>query len=346
MKNNLTIAIHHKKGDDSYSDKWIEYCNNNKINYRLVNCYDSNIIEQLRDCNALMWHWQHIDYKAQLFARQLILSLDIIGFPVYPNAKTAWYFDDKLGEKYLLEAIDAPIVKSYAFYDKKSALEWIEDTTFPKVFKLRNGAGALNVVLIKSKKEAKRYIDRAFGRGFSANRRDAILEEKIWHFKRDKSIKSLFNISRGVYRYLFPHKIYNMLPIEKNYLYAQDFIANCDHDIRVFVIGNRAVTKKRMVREGDFRASGSGKMSWDIGEEGKECIKMAFEVKERLQAQSVAFDFVRDIDGYKIVEISYAASPRGFPHALGYWTRDIEWIETPLRVEYFIIEDLIDSIKR
>jgi hypothetical protein len=99
-----------------------------------------------------------------------------------------------------------------------------------------------------------------------------------------------------------------------------------------------------MVREGDFRASGSGKMSWDIGEEGKRCVEVAFEVSKKLQTQSLAFDFVKDSDGYKIVEISYAASPRGFPKSPGYWTKDLGWIETPLRVEYFIIEDMIDSL--
>ncbi len=155
---NITIAIHSLKGDDSYSDKWIEYCNKNNISYKLVNCYDSNIIEQLKECDGLMWHWQHTDYKAKLFARELIHSLDSIGFKVYPDSNTSWHFDDKLGQKYLLEAIDAPIVKSYAFYDRKEAIKWIENTELPKVFKLRNGAGSQNVLLIKSKKEAKRYI--------------------------------------------------------------------------------------------------------------------------------------------------------------------------------------------
>ncbi len=346
MKKRITIAIEHTKGDDSYSDKWIEYCKNHNINYKIVNCYDSDIIMQLKECDGLMWHWQHIDYKAKLFAKQLILSLDRINFPVYPNSNTSWHFDDKLGQKYLLEAINAPMVKSYLFYDKESSLNWINNTSFPKVFKLRNGAGAFNVKLIKTKHEARKYINRVFGKGFESNHRGAILNEKIWHFKRDKTVTTLIGIGRGIYRYIFPHKVYTMLPIEKNYLYAQDFIPNCDHDIRVFVIGNRAVTKKRMVREGDFRASGSGKMSWDIGEEGKECVKIAFDVVDRLQAQSIAFDFVKDRDGYKIVEISYAASPRGFPKALGYWTRDLEWIETPLRVEYFIIEDFIKSIRK
>ena len=340
----ITIAIHHLSGNDSYSDKWIEYCEEHSVNYKLVDCYSSDIVEQLRGCDALMWHWQHTDYKSQLFARELIHSLDTIGLKVYPNINTCWHFDDKLGQKYLLEAIDAPMVKSYAFYDRDSALEWLQETTLPKVFKLRNGAGAFNVTLIKSKKEAKRYINKIFSSGFKSNPRGAVLSEKIWHFKRDKSLKSFLNIGRGLFRFVFPHKIINKLPIEKNYLYAQDFIADCDHDIRVFVIGNRAVTKKRMVRDGDFRASGSGRMTWDLEQISSKCVEMAFKVTERLQAQSLAFDFVLDGDEYKIVEISYAASPRGFPECPGYWHRDLSWTKKPLRVEYFMMEDMLNSL--
>lgn len=344
MKNRKKIAIHHKAGDDSYSDKWIEYCENHNVEYRLVNCYDSDIVEQLKGFSALMWHWQHTDYKAQLFARQLILSLEKGGLKVFPSVDSSWHFDDKLGQKYLLESIDAPMVKSYAFYDKESASKWLNETTFPKVFKLRNGAGAHNVQLIKSKKEALRYVNRVFSRGFKSNHRGAVLDEKLWHFKRDKSLKSFLNIGKGLVRFVFPHEIRNLLPIEKNYLYAQDFIPNCDHDIRVFVIGKRAVTKKRMVREGDFRASGSGKMTWDLDQISSDCVKMAFEVTEKLGAQSIAFDFVLDGDDYKIVEISYAASPRGFPECPGYWNRDLSWTKAPLRVEYFMMEDFLDTL--
>lgn len=343
-KKSIKIAIHPQKGDDSYSDKWIEYCKEYQVEYKLVDCCDSDIVEQLKDCDGLMWHWQHIDYKAQLFARELTLSLEMADFKLFPSSKSSWHFDDKLGQKYLLESIDAPLVKSYAFYEREKALEWIDSTTLPKVFKLRRGAGAYNVSLIKTKKEAKKYINRLFSKGFKSDYSVAILKEKLWHFKRDKSLKSFLNIARGLVRVVFPHKISDQLPVERNYLYAQDFIDGCDHDIRVFVIGDRAVTKKRMVRDDDFRASGSGKMSWDIGEKGKECIEIAFEVLEKLQAQSLAFDFVLDGDEYKIVEISYAASPRGFPLTPGYWKRDLTWVETRLRVEYFMIENFIESL--
>ncbi len=44
----MKLAIHHQSGNDSYSDRWIEYCRNNKIEYEIVNCYDTDIIEQLK----------------------------------------------------------------------------------------------------------------------------------------------------------------------------------------------------------------------------------------------------------------------------------------------------------
>jgi glutathione synthase/RimK-type ligase-like ATP-grasp enzyme len=345
-KENILLAIHHHIAD-SYSPKWIEYCKNNNIRYKLVNCYDNDIIEQLKEFDALLWHWSHIDYKAQLFARQLIYALEFKGFPVYPNAIGSFYFDDKVGEKYLLESIDAPLIPSYVFYDKKSAIEWIEKTIFPKVFKLRSGAGAHNVKLINSVSEAKKYASKAFGRGFFSTHRGAAIKNRIWHFKRDKSLKSFFNISRGLYRYVIPNPKSVALPIEKNYLYAQDFIPNCDHDIRVFVVGDRAISKKRMVRDGDFRASGSGKFIWEIDDSQKECVKIAFEVTEKLGMQSIAFDFVMDEKGEaKMIEISYAVGLTAFLDGIGYWKRDLSWTESKIVIEDYIIEDLLANLER
>ena len=339
----ILIAIHHIEA--SYSTKWIEYCKDNGISYKLVNCYESDIVEQLKECDALLWNWNQSNYKAQLFARGLMTALDRDDFIVYPNSNSGWHYDDKVGQKYLLESINAPLVKSYAFYDKKSSLEWANRTEFPKVFKLRNGAGSHNVQLIKDKNRAIKYINQAFAKGFQANHRSGVLKDRWWHFQRDKTVLSLLNVSRGIFRFIFPHKKNKELPRERNYIYAQNFIPDCDHDIRVFVIGNRAVTKKRMVRDGDFRASGSGKMTWDIEQIPVECVRIAFQTTEKLGAQSVAFDFVMDNGVPKIVEISYAASEKGFPDCPGYWNRDLSWTKTPLRVEYFILEDVLDAIE-
>jgi len=108
---------------------------------------------------------------------------------------------------------------------KDILIKWIDNTSFPKVFKRSSGAGSHSVKLIKNKKEARSYIRRAFGRGFLAIDRYAVLQNRIWHFKRDKTLKSFFNISRGIYRYVFPHHKNLNLPIlisGKDYYIFQD----------------------------------------------------------------------------------------------------------------------------
>ncbi len=50
-----------------------------------------------------------------------------------------------MAQKYLLESIAAPLVDSYVFYSKKEAIKWVEETSYPKVFKLAGGASSSNV---------------------------------------------------------------------------------------------------------------------------------------------------------------------------------------------------------
>src|SRR6056297_57050 len=160
----MKIAIHPRI--DSFSQRWIEYCKINGIPYKKVNCYDSDIVQQLEDCDALMWHFHQANPKDVLFAKELIYSLQTAGKKVFPDFHSCWHFDDKMGQKYLLEAVGAPLVPSYAFYHKEKAMRWVETTSFPKVFKLRRGSGSDHVKLVKSKKHAYQLIRKAFGSGF------------------------------------------------------------------------------------------------------------------------------------------------------------------------------------
>lgn len=90
-----------------------------------------------------------------------------MGVKVFPNTFSWWRFDDRIARTYLLEAVGAPLVPTYVFYDLKRALEWIDQTSFPKVFKLRKGAGSNNVKLVRSASVARTLARRAFSSGFS-----------------------------------------------------------------------------------------------------------------------------------------------------------------------------------
>lgn len=333
------IAIH--EATSGFSPKWVEYCENNNVAYKLVNCYDTDIIDQLSDCAALMWHWGQSDPKAANFARQLTYSLEKSGKKVFPNTNTVWHFDDKVGQKYLLESLKLELIPTYIFYEKKLALDWAKTTNYPKVFKLSRGAGSMNVVLVNNFKQAKKIISRCFGSGWRDRSRYYAISDRFWHFRRDRSIRSLLNIGRGILRFVYPHPLHRVPRFEHSYAYFQEFVPKNDHDIRVIVIGEKAFAIKRMVRDGDFRASGSGNVVYDPDQIPKECLKMAFKSASLLGSQCLAFDFV-SIDGRPyIVEISYGFKREGYLDCKGYWNRDLEWHLGQFTPEWFMIDNIL-----
>jgi hypothetical protein len=340
----MKIAIHHCPG--SFSDKWIEYCNEHQIDTKLVNCCDSDIIGQVADCDGLMWHWSHGDFKAAQFARQLIYSLEYMGIKVFPDSRTCWHYDDKVGQKYLLEATRAPLVPSYVFYDKRSALAWIENADLPKVFKLRRGAGSANVFLVKSKSHGKKLIRKAFGKGFSPLNRMSLFKDRIWHLKRDKDLKALFGIGKGLARLFVPTLFEKNTFRDQGYVYFQDFIPDNTFDIRIVVIGKRAFGIKRMVRENDFRASGSGSIRHAKQDIDMSCVKCSFEISQRIGSQCLAFDYVFDKKWPQLTEISYAFLQSGYKDCPGYWDENLCWHEQRFCPEWFMVEDFINLLNQ
>ncbi|HEY0432710.1 MAG TPA: hypothetical protein VGC95_02485 [Chitinophagaceae bacterium] len=341
----MKIAIHERPG--SFSDRWINYCAENNISYKLVNCYDSDIVSQLADSDGLMWHWDQNDYKAALFARQLTLSLEHRGFKTFPNVNTSWHFDDKVGQKYLLESIGAPLVPSYVFYTKKEALKWADQTSFPKVFKLRGGAGSVNVKLARTKSKAKALIRQAFGVGFSHIDRLSRLKDRMWALKRDRNLKALRGVVSGAARIVIPTEVEKFSHNEKGYIYFQDFVPDNTFDTRLVIIGDRCIGIRRYCREGDFRASGSGILSYEPAMFDRRSIQLAFDIAKKLDVQSIAFDFISDGDSPKIVEISYCFVMGVFyDECPGYWDSRLNWHETEVNPQYFMIEDFVRSLSR
>ena len=338
----MKIGIHFRK--DMFSERWVDYCKENNIEYKLVNAYDSDIISQLNDCDAFMWHFGN-DSKDSLFANQLLFSLQTAGKAVFPDFNTSWHCDDKVGQKYLLEAIGAPFVVSYVFYSKEDALKWIQQTTFPKVFKLRKGAASNNVQLVKNEKQAKALIIKAFGRGFQSS--NPIMNFNEAFRKYNKGTGDFRTIIAAFIRMFIP---VTSSPKQKGYVYFQEFISNNTFDIRIIVTGNKAFAIKRMVRENDFRASGSGNVVYDKNQIDKRCIEIAFHVNELLKMQSIAYDFIFDQKDKGatplITEISFGYTVKPYDLCPGYWDKELTWHEESFNPQYWQIENFINHITK
>jgi len=335
----MKIGIHHTKG--FYSDEWIKYCESRSIDYKLVDCYRSDIMEQLSDCDALMWHFNHKSARASKFAKGLLYSVQASGKMVYPDFATVWHFDDKVGQKYLFEAHGIPHPRAYSFYNKKEALAWSRETSYPKVFKLRNGASSSNVKLVKSHRHAVRLIRKAFGRGFTQYQGWNSLKERYRKYRLGKD--PFREVIKGMIRLFWPTDFARFTGREKGYIYFQDFVPGMDHDIRVYLAGDKAYAKKRLVRKNDFRASGSQNYLYEKEHISEKAVELAFEISKKLQVQSLVFDFVFLDDQALLLEISYGTLIDAFASCVGYWDSDMNWYEGQFDLCGSMVENLISA---
>jgi glutathione synthase/RimK-type ligase-like ATP-grasp enzyme len=337
----MKIAIHDSK--DSFSERWITYCKSNSIEFKLVDCFSTNIIEHISDCNALMWHFSQNSPRAILFAKQLLYSVEASGKMVFPNFNTVWHFDDKVGQKYLFESIEAPIAPTWIFYNKQDALTWAKSANFPKIFKLRGGGGSQNVKMVITRSKANKIIRKAFRKGYLAYDAFGSMKERYRQYCLKRTgFRDLFE---GAVRFVLPPPYARVRGREKGYVYFQEFIKDNDYDIRVIVIGDKAFAIKRMVRSNDFRASGSGMILYEKEHFSDETIRMSFQLAKKLKSQSAAFDFVYSGDKIYVLEISYGFAMEGYDPCTGYWEKNLTWHEGKFNPYGWMVENLINSVE-
>lgn len=338
----MRIAIHNRV--NSFSDRWIEYCNYRKLDFEIVDALRPDVVKFLKKFDFFLWHWHHLNYSDTIAARYIINSVEGFGVKVFPDTKTSWTFDNKIAQKYTLEAIGAPFVPTYVFFNERDALDWAKTTTWPKVFKLSKGASSKNVRLVQCARDAYKIIRTAFHYGFSASGgrvSDTLI--RLASATERKNVDWLGKILR------FPQtmrKIYVMRKFfgrEIGYVYFQDFIPNNSYDIRITVIGDRAFAFTRDVRDKDFRASGSGKINYERYRIPMECIRISFGVAKKLSCQTIAFDFVINCDGKPLIlETSYAFNANAIYDCGGYWDSSCGWNKGSIWPQDAIIDDLLN----
>jgi len=339
----IPIAIHLR--ESSFSDRWISYCKKKIIPYKIVNCYANNIISQLDGMQALLWHWDLTIPSDTFIARKILTAVEDSGIITFPNKKTCWHYDDKIGQKYLLESIGAPLVPTHVFFTKEDALNWCRDSDYPKVFKLSSGASSRNVKLIKNNSEAVKHVEIAFSKGFKHS--GGYFSDARMKYKRVLQKKNYLGVlMRFPLSFIKKRARIAERGKEKNYIYFQDFIPNNQFDTRITVIGNRIFGFTRNVRENDFRASGSGSINYSLDRIDMRCVQTAFDITQKIGAQSLAFDFVHTANNTPLIlEISYCYVAEAVYNCLGHWDEKMNWHQGHLWPQDAILEDLIEKIQ-
>lgn len=337
------IGIHESAG--SYSERWTEWSKENQIPFKRLNLLASDAVSQCEGLSGVLWHWTLVNLEEMLVARQVLAALESRGLLVFPNSATCWHYDDKVGQKYLLEAIGAPLIPSWVFTDASDARQWIALASWPKVFKLRCGAGSSNVRLVRSCAEAEDLCRQAFGPGFPS--KPGYLNDARTRLRNTEGWKDFWaKLKRAPESIRSTLRYRRSAPRQRGYLLFQEFLAGNDFDTRVTVIGDRAFGAMRRNRPNDFRASGSGEAIFDPKQIDRRCVSIAFQVAEKLGTQSLAVDFLFDAEHEpRICEMSYCSVASPVYDCPGYWDRDSRWHAGHFWPQDLILEDLLAALE-
>lgn len=310
----------------SWTPRLIQYCADNNINYKIVNCYSNDIIEKLDDYSALIWNYSNFVISDILEARNIMKVAENKHLITFPSGNDGWHFDDKIAQMYALKSVDASIPESWVFYSKDDCIQWLGDSAiYPVVAKLRCGSGSNNVKLIKNKKQAIKYAKKMFSKGLDPM--PSLRYKAYSKLQSATDISVIISRIKKIPQFLYTRNHAKMMPIEKGYCYFQKFIKNDGYDLKVVVVNDKLTFCARNIRKNDFRASGGGSIYYDKTLITDQIIDESFNVADKLNLKCVGFDFVVDNDtGFgKIVEMCYGFDYSAQEDLGGYFDRDHVW---------------------
>lgn len=335
------VAVH---GNNGFAHDWPASAVRLGLEARKIDALAPDLWKKLDGCEALLWSLNQDDPTDLEFARSILLAVEQRGLRVFPDHATAWHFDDKVAQKYLLESVGAPIVDTWAFFSRREAIDFLERARYPLVFKLRRGAGSLNVRLVRDAGEGKALVARMFGRGMPAHPVAAGASRALQRARQPRpGAGSLAARARRTARASWRKMVAAQL--ERDYVLLQRFVSDNDRDVRVTVIGERAFVFFRGVRANDFRASGSGRIDYPGPTEvPRDVVEQAFRVARAIGSQSLALDFVRDAESGRplLLEISFTFMASAVEACPGYLTPELEWREGSFHPADLMLGDLME----
>lgn len=338
-----------QENSGSYGMKWLEELQKAGTDADTADLRTSTGFCKALDSDGVMWH---IDMRPsiQTAASSLLSVLEITsGKPVFPNYNTRWHFDNKISQHYLFKRLGINTPATYVFWEEEQALEWLEtNQRYPVIAKLKRGASSSCVFKLDSEKDALRYIRKMFSvKGMS--RGIGSVKKSSYRAYRDLSRMMVLKLPRSILEHFLRERpaLRDVWPNERGYVYFQEYLQGNEYDTRVTVIGDRAFGFRRFNRDKDFRASGSGKIDYDIDSLDKRAIELAHNISATNRFQSMAYDFLIDEDGKpSLVEISYAYQSKAVFDCPGFWDSKLNWHEGHVLPEAVHVEDFLEQIDK
>lgn len=319
--------------EQSFSDVWRQVAQEFGISIVEIDVNARDVWERLENCSAFMWRFPA---SATITPKAKALMLAVAqaqGKPTFPEMEHLWHIGDKAAGQKLMEAAGVPSPKTWVFFEKESALGFVEQAEYPVVFKLPGAAGkSVNVDLLHERSEARHLVNVVFSCGV----------DELWRAKRKQA-----RVVAGHLKYALEQwkaKRPPNGPLIQGVCMFQEFIPNLDSDLRAVIIGEKIILYKRWNRPNDFRASGSGLVDHGAAECTKEVAEKVYSFAKKLKMNFVTMDIVFREGAPLVLELNHAYVAETSNNCSGYWVvrgGQAVWVDEKPEVERFTFEEFL-----
>ncbi len=216
--------------------------------------------------------------------------------------------ENKGFQELLRRRLDLPALPAAYFGNEKGLDGFAEDFTYPKVFKATSGYQSTGVQLVRSADDLRAVVHRL-------NRPAGLAKYRLKE-----------GLKKNVLRDRYHPEMYEDCVHTGPYV-VQDFVPGAAGDWKVLIFGDRFYVLRRLVRAGDFRASGSGRFSYDTPP--GPVLDLAADVFRKLDVPVASLDILEHEGACHLIEfqgmhfgtMTIDRAPHRFERQGGDWSR-------------------------
>jgi hypothetical protein len=160
---------------------YIGACRELGVSYKLLDIAGSDWIRVVEEsgCDAfVVWPTGSSIVWKEMFDDRLRILEQELGRIVYPTRRETWLYENKRRENDWLTANGIPHPRTWVFYDRREAEEFVRQADMPLVFKTSLGACHSGVRILRGRREAMRTIGKAFARGIVPERYNSLERQR------------------------------------------------------------------------------------------------------------------------------------------------------------------------
>jgi hypothetical protein len=291
-------------------------------------------LDRIAGCDGFIWRYNFKLPWTDAAPRLMQAVENELRIPVWPARPLRDTFENKIAQAYLLEAAGVPHPRTWVFWRREDAMAALPELAFPLVAKLSRGVKSDGVALIQDRAEAEMLVRQMFS--FGTQSLDFLRVPR--HRRFGTYTQMLRAMRRGGIKGNLEH----------GYVLLQEFVPGNLGDTRVVVQGDVAVAGGRLNREGDFRASGSGRNNLDPANIHPKAIEVAFRLADAMRVSSVVIDVLLRGDEPVITEFSSSMAINAVRRFQGHWRRGPDGIvrsEEPVDWPRLVFDDFVAEVR-